>query len=210
MADPVGQRFRVPPGALAPIIEQMLNAIERTHGTSDLPVVTIMWTRTFRPQARYLPPTGQEPGPGIEVSEVGATPRTSFLHEVGHLVDNVVGGLTGYASRDPASPLAPVLAALKATEAYRRLGEAAQEDRLALLLGQSAYIAGYLQSDEELWARAYAQFVVLRSGDAEARREMDAVRREPDFNRHRQWEDGDSAAVANALDRALQMIGWKR
>ena len=204
----IGSKVDVPPGPLEPAIRETLRRIDQVHGIPGLPRVLVEWTNAVNPQGRYHPPVGGGTV-RIEVSNLGDRPRATFLHEVGHLLDHFLGGFVHYASRDRGSLLAPVLDALRRTEAYARLNEAVR-DTSTIDGWQSAYISGYLLGNEELWARAYTQYVVTRSDDALAREELDTVRREADFNRYRQWADEDFAPAAGAMDEALRKLGWKR
>lgn len=142
------------------------------------------------------------------MSSEGPTPRLTFLHEVGHLLDDFAGGFAGFASQNEHSVLAPVLQDLRRTDACARLQTVARDP--ATRFRERAYVSGYLLSDVELWARAYAQYIVERGGNDALRGEINVLRNEPGYEQHRHWLSDYFAPVADALDAALQRLGWKQ
>lgn len=202
----VAGKIVVLPGALEPAIRQAIACADRVHRAPGLPRVTLTWVRTSESHGQYHPgERGQ--APRIEMSVEGPTPRMTFLHEMGHLLDNFAGGFADFASRNTRSPLAPVLQVLRRTEACTRLQIAARDP--ATRFRERVYASGYLLSDVELWARAYAQYVVERGGDDALRGELSVLRNETGYEQHRHWASEDFVPVADALDTALQQLGWK-
>ena len=90
----------------------------------------------------------------VRVSSRSGQVATGFLHELAHLVDHQVH--YDRRSRVWASAMHPSFAAWR--------------DAAARLDGRSfpggSYRKRYFESAHELWARSYAQTVLLRSGDA--------------------------------------------
>lgn len=203
----VAPKIELPPGELEPLIRETLRCIDRIHGATGLPRLSVIGTQTSPSYGRYHPPTETEAA-HIEILATGPTPRITFLHEMGHLWDHFLGGFSEFASHNAASPLGPVVEALKQTNAYARLDEAAH--RHETRLRQRVYVSEYLLSNHELWARAYAQYIATRSNDATLLEEIDRVRAEPDYDQYRQWSGEDFSDVADAIDSALQKIGWRR
>jgi hypothetical protein len=62
----------------------------------------------------------------------------------------------------------------------------------------------------ELWARAYAQYIALRSGSTEMIEEVSIRRAPPDetFPELEYWLWPDFERIAQAMDRFKQEKGW--
>lgn len=69
----------------------------------------------------------------------------------------------------------------------------------------------YALRDNELWARSYAQYIAVRSGDAamlaELRKEQ-AETRAAHVPIPTQWEDDDFEPIAKAMDAIFTQLGW--
>ena len=61
--------------------------------------------------------------------------------------------------------------------------------------------AEYLARDPELFARAYAQWIALRSGSRSLARDLARMRKLPGVDGMRQWSDESFEPIAEALDR---------
>jgi hypothetical protein len=139
------------------------------------------------------------------------TPDVGFtlLHEIGHLIDHQLlsgrPGLLGHRTRT----LAEWRAAVTATETYTEL-EAFSRSReaqpLSLPSGTSARAhVRYLLQDDEVFARCYSQFIAVRSGNQEI---FDELTRAQGIALYEQWSDGDFRPVEEALERAIEAVGW--
>lgn len=124
--------------------------------------------------------------------------RVQLAHEVGHWLD--YEGLGPYRRATNARALAPeVLSAIDASRAVKNLERTLPKGSRRT----------YILSDVEKWARAYSQFVAVRSGDAEMIREValwrsGTIGREPDGL----WEDDDFKPIAAAFETAFRRLGW--
>ncbi|MBN8420060.1 MAG: hypothetical protein J0L73_14175 [Verrucomicrobia bacterium] len=65
----------------------------------------------------------------------------------------------------------------------------------------------YFTDPEEVFCRAYSQFVALRSGDPEMLAELDKTLKDPLLN-PTQWDAFDFARLQKALEQELKKIGW--
>lgn len=83
--------------------------------------------------------------------------RLAFTHEIGHALDwRAFGAGSSWSSEMANSPVADVISAFLDTLAGRRL----------LSINRHDSIATHLLRPREIWARSYAQFIAVRTGDA--------------------------------------------
>ena len=116
------------------------------------------------------------------VSSDTPTPILTSLHEIGHHVDD---HLTW-------EKIEPVINAAKASS---------NVDLIKHLL--SPEDIEYYTKPAELWARAYAQYIALRSGDSEAQAELQSVLNNSEFS-WKQWDKSEWLPIEEAITNALQ------
>lgn len=122
-------------------------------------------------------------------------------HEIGHWIDWSI--ITDRGAANPASQAAPELAAFReAIRASRAYGEI--QEKGARLYGWSH--TEYLLRGRELWARAFSQWIAIRSGDAPAI----AAHRAAAGLEGAQWADDDFGPIAEAMDNLFRRFGWMR
>lgn len=134
-------------------------------------------------------------GAGIRVAQAGPTPQVTYFHEYAHYLDwHVLGRPGRYGSEDRDDPdLAPVLARVRSTAAFRELAQRFAEDRDTL---------DYLTGTDELWARAFAQWMVRRSTDPDVRRQLESG--------PLSWSDAEFAPIDEAITELLRRKGLLR
>ncbi len=127
----------------------------------------------------------------------------SFLHELGHWIDNwglhEPGGGRVYAS-DHAAELEELIDALKKSRAARDILKSR-----SLSEGDKNY---YLRP-RELFARAYAQFIIEESGHPKLRKAMEDLRR-GDLSRLEWWSKADFSVIRQLLRALFQTRNWTR
>lgn len=203
--------LRLPVGPGAAALRRTIGAIDRVHGDGELPVVVVELTLLPPGQAAdYTFLQSGEPT-SIRVSRIATRPELAFVHEVGHLLDHQALGSDR--SRF-ASEVEPEL------EDWRLI--ARRSDAVRTLVRYKLDPAGvpadlqpyltYLLSDEEVFARSYAQWIALRSGDATLQAQVASRRqRKPDtLFIPLQWDDDDFEPIAATLDRTFHRRGWRR
>ena len=131
------------------------------------------------------------------------------MHEFGHFVDDAIGGFEVYSSQEPGSPVSRIIAEAEHTQAIRVLREYEQQTR-AMFSIERAQVTSRLQ-EVEIWARAYAQYIALRSGDMRLLLDVQ-MRRELEIGvlQHEQWEWNDFDPIAAAMDALLEELGWTK
>jgi hypothetical protein len=199
-------------GKTLPALKTAMDAIDKVHVDGELPqIVTQVLSRY--PSEGELIPTARG-GPNIIIK--GSTPYPAFtmVHEVGHGLDVEAWGLGGgtVTHLDPA--LAEWRTAIGDSEAIQELlnyrfglkMKAEREGLTADELDFAKYV-GYLLRPHEAWARSYAQYIAVQSGDNELMAGLNDSRK-PD-NLPAQWTDEDFAPIRSAIDALFRKKGWK-
>jgi hypothetical protein len=135
-----------------------------------------------------------------------ATPhrRLKTQHEIGHYID--LEGLPGDGfSSSVAVELADWRAAIRRSDAFQEL---ARLTRTASDAGQRRMRAALAL--DEVWARSYAQFIALRSGDPRLLAEVGALRTGAigDVAIPLQWASDDFAPISAAITALMRRLRW--
>ena len=139
----------------------------------------------------------------IYLSPSASCPEFTIAHEVGHWLDIAAMPSSGIlASRDNDHPLNGFIRAAAHTRSMRDLREFS---RVSGDRHIQEHIDDYLMLPEELWARAYAQYVAVRSADAKLLQGLTLVNREP-INGH--WPREEFLQLANLIDKLFLKLGW--
>lgn len=128
---------------------------------------------------------------------------TSFVHEVGHILDlHLARRLT---SGDRASRHSEEFKEWReivcATEGWKTLW--ARNNRCPENWSTGSY--AYLLPMDETWARAYEQYICLRTNNSRLQAAMIAMR--VDYGFH-YWDDDDFVPVALEMDALFERLGW--
>lgn len=144
--------------------------------------------------------------------------RAVVLHEYGHKISlQAIGdGLSAVSLGDAfeewrsavkSSDAIQRLMALRYRKTMRVKLPSQEEKDVDVPLDHVAYLLLW----EEIWARAYTQWVLTRSASNLAKAELVKLRAGLEavyFSS--QWDDGDFAPIALAIDRIMEKLGWKR
>ena len=174
-----------------PELERALAAASRLHGLrSDLEPVPVRPTSTISEAGAYR--YRKKDPIDLRVSRVGGRAAIGFLHELAHLVDHQVH--YDRKSRVWASAVHPAFAPWRAA---------------AALLDGRAFDGGatrqrYFQSAHEVWARSYAQTVLLRSDDPALERQLQKLQEADDPH---VWPAAQFESVAVEVERVFEQLG---
>lgn len=143
---------------------------------------------------------------------LGDTNRGIFLHELGHIIDQSVQYHGSHATEDP------VWRDWNVTVRSSRTYQTIQADLAAASSEEVQTLHEDILTPHELWARSYAQWVCLRSGDAgllseykqfeteiadaEYQKEIGEI----PFSSNRWWPLDDFEPIAKAIDRLLARV----
>jgi hypothetical protein len=176
---------------LASELARALTAASRLHCfRSDLMPVPVRPTATITEAGAYR--FRMRDPIDLRVSRVGGRVSLGFLHELAHLLDHQV-----YYHRKTRTWASGVHAAFASWRTAAALLE-----RRPLPGGPGRQ--RYFQSVHEVWARSYAQTVMLRSGDAVLERQLLKLQAEDDVH---VWSADQFEAVATEVERVFERLG---
>lgn len=169
-------------------------------------------TQAVRRGAPYLPKD-------ILVNSTAAEPHLTFLHELGHYLDDALidpnnkGHINKWAS-DLSPSLQTWREAMRASEHVSSLRKIAgvTGKRTIHVNGQDITIQNdyrhvrYLLQQKELFANSYAQWIALKSEDKTLTAEMDRRLSSMKYPKHMQWSDFHD--VGAALDLLFEELQW--
>ncbi len=154
-------------------------------GLGMRPVLMGRNVSSWKHAGEYHPASHVQPAQ-INVSPDTGTPLLTSLHELGNHVD---------VHLDPTDVAAVV--------------KAAEES------GSAGYIRDHIDknkdyhlSRDELWARAYAQYIALKRGDPEVLAELNNVLNNPKQS-WKQWDKSDWIPIEEAITKALKRRTWR-
>lgn len=137
----------------------------------------------------------------ININRTGDHKASTFTHEFGHYLDHQMGD-KGWLTKSNDPTIAAWKAAIDASPSTQKL-------RNGRIMGEPRFnkdIDYYLLTNEQ-WARSYAQWVALRSGDAGMLGEMNKIRRSRGPRALSQWPDDEFEPIARSLDAVFKARG---
>jgi hypothetical protein len=183
-----------------------VSAVDAVHWDGPLPATPVVLRplRTVYGRLRIDPSTHSPID--IRISTLAPEPELTLLHELGHLLDWSGIGTPGSFASDADPLLAGWRSQVVTSQAVKWIRS------LSLIVtaaGVVQYLEGLLDTSE-LWARSYAQFVAIRSGDPTLLGYLDQIRmrRSDEVYISHQWDDPDFVAVGEAMDAVFRRLGW--
>lgn len=214
---PVSAALQLPVrGKLKDPIANTVAAIDSIHGDGALPDLPILQgSKNMPEQGYYKFVTGSGKPIEIKINNSAEHPMQTVAHEIGHFLEyqGVLPGVQG--NPKAVADLAAVRAVLNNTAAVQRLDAllAGTEKLTAMYNGTQitsgadpAYTA-YLRRENEIWARAYAQYIAVKSQNATM---LEELRKEQAYYYPTAWEDDDFTPVVTVIDQLFTTLGWMR
>jgi hypothetical protein len=209
---PIGRALDLPPRLFHEDLYRAVRSIDAVHGDGPLPTIPVLLRPALPVRGRFVLRDGL---PSEILIRADAAHRGfTLLHEVGHFLDFVaLGELRDFGSAAGVPELAAWRRAYETSLGHRRL-EAAIARIVGALPPDRAAERDRLEqplSPEEAWARSYAQYVSVRSADADLLTGLIAARTpEPGRVYHLlQWDDDDFRPIAAAFDALFRRLGWQ-
>lgn len=162
-----------------------------------------------------------------EPDHIALAPKTqigtaAFVHEFGHFIDHFAGGfylkgMSGLPESLPPHVRSAVVEFRKVANASREIQaiEAAFKNRGVVEIDglSSVHSLGsieYFLDPNEVWARAYAQYVAGKAKSKSIRRELESFRARHALGYASQWSDESFTAIAEAVEGILRVVGLMR
>lgn len=183
-------------GNLKDQVQVALRAIDEVHDDGKLPQIPMV--RSMQSSRGYFRPKidgSQIVADHIGIRATSSWPALTTVHEVGHFLDlEAIGTKGSYATRTDAI-MRNFLALAEQTEAIRSL---------RARLTDPEEIA-YFFKPQEIWARAYAQFVADRSSSPLLKLQLEKAIAAPP---RAQWNHEDFKLLAAAIEELFLHLGW--
>jgi hypothetical protein len=198
-----------------------LGNVTRVHGDGALPAITISQDRVKKGVAAYVYDERTGRALGINVDPKKPWDELDIAHEIGHhLHQQVLSSHADYMGNEVSADLQAWHAAVRATPTFQRL-ERLRDDDFAMIrrggrivpVPNTASEARILLRVRELWARSYAQYIAISSGDSAMLDSVGALR---DVSNDQQtlypyqWQDEEFEPVAREVEALFARKGWMR
>jgi len=179
--------------------------IDAIHTVENLPTIPVKASANVRFQGQYTYERYSKKPISIALSKVSVNPELTIAHEIGHYIDHHAIGRSGvYASIDDAL-LDKWREAIASSQATAKMDDVLRNHADRFTRKKAAY---YLEPWEQ-WARAYAQWIALRSNNATMLAQVKKItaHNHPAYASS-QWDDDDFAPIAAAMDDIFRTLGW--
>jgi hypothetical protein len=202
------------PPIIATTLAETMAVIDAVHGDGDLPTIPVrlggntagVYNYTVAPDGRKV---AREIGvsPGLAMG----SPHWALTHEVGHLLDQQgFGGGKGWSSRhDPHPAWQAFRDAVDASPTIQHLralhtGKAQLPGQGKSLLQQGKYV-DYLLKPEEVFARAYTQWIAVK---ANHKGMLGVINKTTSGPIPMHWPKSEWGPIGAALDALFAAKGW--
>lgn len=198
----------------------IFDAIDQVHGDGNLP--TIPFRSNTKPDyLGFLRVTKTGQVTEMQVRESGPFLHETIAHETGHFLD--YGGIprTKPTFEEERNWRAEDLfknffRAIDASDSIKTLIERATQTTVTKTEGAitSEYTLDqkhiqYLLQENEIWARAYSQWIAYRSGQPDLLAEHEYIRTRGFHKIYpTQWTESDFYAIGQAVDEIFAKLGW--
>jgi len=203
-------------------VRDVTKTIDDIHGDGNLTKIPIKNSYGKRAQGAFWREQFNNRPIRIDISPNSDHVKLNVAHEIGHLLDyngiprGAIHGSNRSFMLDP--QFSGWFKAVKESEAIKSIealkgkthGEylkpgAEQTTRWTL---DRKHI-NYLLSENEMWARSYAQYIATKSGDSEMATELDKQRASAYGQVYNsQWTDKDFEPIGKEIDKLFQGLGW--
>lgn len=180
-------------------LQRAIDIIDSAHEDGVLPPLQVATLQGLVAGAVYE----TEP-PAIFVASPCHQFEFSFLHEIGHFLDNhaLVPGTPFATTLCKTNDLADWMDAVRKSPEIISL-------RLDYANHKNVAKAAYLLHPQEIWARSYAQWIVERSQDPALKSALDSLRRSQNqTDAKSQWSDRTFAPISAAITDLFERRGW--
>ncbi|MDR0792575.1 MAG: hypothetical protein LBE82_04650 [Chitinophagaceae bacterium] len=215
IGDSVRKSFAHIANPVKDISETVFVAIEKIHGFPRVSNLDIKQSNATTFDGIFNYNRGGR-GIDIRISKYATNKEFTLLHELGHVIDNQSIGIRGFnESENAGNEFRKVLNSIEQTFLVKRLREIQQSGkrefngrRIKIEPDDAKYL-NYILNAKELWARAYAQYVVTKSGNVELLKQL-ADENKKNSVYTTQWVDDDFKNVIFEIDNLLIKNKWAK
>lgn len=181
------------------VVNEVLACIDSVHGDGKLIGCEVKSAGRSKEvngaYSRYWPPT-------IRLSSSARSPELTLVHEIGHYIDyeGLKHSPSSLRRTDDKEPLiTKVLEEIHNSTGYK--------DGAAFFSEHAPSYLPYWSRDREVFARAYAQYIAIKSQNAKLLRQVSTILKDPD-NKFLQWTSSDFHGILKAMDDLFKGEGW--
>jgi hypothetical protein len=201
---------RIKNSAMRDQIDLAFREMDKVHGDGELPKIPLVESTSKREFGSYWSSGIQSLR--IKLSKTGNHQALTLLHEIGHFLDHRGFGLDNVWSSRSKILNGIIVQAAKNSKWYKdvwkrflELNTQISKDVPPFQIGRK-YV-NYLLSDKELYARSYAQYIAVKSGDKIL---LDQLRKLQSAKFTTQWDDKDFQPIMEAFDELFKSKGWMK
>jgi SPP1 gp7 family putative phage head morphogenesis protein len=193
---PVGDALHVTTtGKHREIMRHAVEQIAKVHWDGLLPKITVDGRTTDNALGEFVRHL-RAGAKRIGVNGDGPWPHLTAIHEIGHFLDlSGLGDGLKFAT-SVSHDMAPWQSAVLRSQAIANL----RAD-----LSITSKESDYFLSPVELWARSYAQYIAVKTGDQALREEIAIARGHKAW---RQWTPKDFKPIMKEIDKLFKQKGW--
>lgn len=185
-----------------------LESINKVHGDGNLPTIPILQTGAGRNYGSFYTTWSDSPIK-IAISPKGDHKALTTLHEIGHFLDNSGLGSGKRWTTQIANQLDNnrIVNIAKKSNWWTGFSERVTEFSKASerMLNLSPKYLKYIRGSKEIFARAYAQFIAMESGDPILMAQLRKLQTQA-FST--QWSDEDFKPIAEEFRKLFKEQGW--
>jgi len=203
-------------GDLKRSIDRSIELIDKVHGDGQLKKLPVSRLPRGDEYGRFRWHAITGDAIGIEVKENAPHVEMTAIHEIGHYLDHSGIGKPKRMSSQTDPIMDEWKTVVKNSAAYKKLLAIYDQgyvdvERLGVMYRwRDPKVRShfkYLLSDEELWARSYAQYIALKTDDPVLRKQLEEMLKNK-IEGDSQWSDADFEPIAKEIDKLFTKIGW--
>ncbi len=201
------------------VAQLALNAVTRVHGDGKLRPIGFGFAAIKQGIAAYLYDLDTGRPLELRLNLKGGWNQLDVVHEVGHLLHHqVLASHHEYTKNIVPTEMKTWFQSVKESATFQRIQRLHQDDYTFIKRnGKSIPIADtretskYLLLTKELWARSYAQFVAISSGESAMLSQLAGLRDSSDTQQvafPSQWQDDEFEPIAQEIENLFLNRGW--
>jgi hypothetical protein len=199
----------LPRHSLSARLHKVLEAVDAVHAATNLKQVTVVMDRRVKGGLFYA---YSDTGPySIYLSPTGTHPELSLLHEIGHLLEWQCIPKEQPGVRDFAGDLrfAAWLRAVYETQTVQHFLTLLEDQPEGT---QEVEVIGYLLRVDELWSRAYCQFIANRTRLDVLFQQIAAENKQVagTMTYKSYWDQNEFVAVQDAMNKMVEELEWTK